>query len=52
MFSAKVGAGCDIIRKTIAALEIPTVAGSVIVDVATYDAFPALSVMEDTYAPM
>ena len=40
------------IRKTLAALELPTVAGTVVIDVATYDAFPALSVMEETYVPM
>ena len=41
-------AGTDIVKKSLAAFAVPTVATTIVVDGMAYDGFPALAALEDT----
>ena len=44
----EVAAGTDIVKKSLAAFTVPTVATTIVVDGMAYDGFPALTALEDT----
>ena len=44
----EVAAGTDIVKKSLAAFTVPTVATTILVDGMAYDGFPGLAALEDT----
>ena len=47
MLYFQVAAGTDIVKKTLDAFGVPTVATTVLLDVHGYDAFPSLCALEE-----
>ena len=43
----KVAGGTDIIRQSLGAFKPPTVATTMVIDLVTYDSWPALATMEE-----